>query len=62
MDNLHFDSNVEIPGSVFTAQNKDVKTAEQVLEAMQDDLASDADWADKNIEATLEMLKAWKVE
>ena len=62
MTDSNFDSTVEIPGSMFTAQNKDVKTAEQVLEAMQNDLVNDADWADKNIQATIELLQEWEGE
>jgi len=47
--------------SILDAQNEDVKTAEQVLEAMKEDLTKDApNWATENIDATLELVKEWR--
>jgi len=61
MNNTNFNTDTPLPSSALEAQNEDVKTAKQVLDAMQEDLSSDApNWATENIEATIELLKQYK--
>jgi len=47
------------PGTIQDAQKTDERTAVQVLEAMQEDLPKDKDWAMENISATLELLQQY---
>ena len=58
--NTNFDSNTTMPESVFEAQNEDVKTARNTLEAMIEDLANESEWTKENVETTIELLEAWK--
>jgi len=61
MNNTNFNTDTPLSSSVLDSQNEDVKTALNVLEAMQEDLSSDApNWATENIEATIELLKQYK--
>ena len=56
----NFDSNTPMPESVFEAQNEDVKTARNTLEAMIEDLANETEWTKEHVETTIELLEAWK--
>jgi len=46
------------PESIFNAQNGDLKTAEQVLEALADEAREqDTDWLAENLEVSKEAVK-----
>jgi len=47
------------PGTIQDSQKTDEQTAMEVLQAMQEDLPENQEWAMENISATLELLQQY---